>query len=265
VAVTATSNSRSLRTVAEGDAALRLNDFSKTADNALRLLIIISKIGPVPTVQLAERSGLHRTVVRRLVNTLQHHGFIWSTPAGYVVGPTVLALAEQVAPQLQAVLRPVMRTLADELGETVLCTVRQGPDAVLLCQERGLRHLIRVEDEPGARHPIYLGGSGSAILSLLPDEEIKHLLVGATDEEKTRARAHIEEARRSGYCRSSGERQRGVAAIAVPVATPNGEQMCSLGVIIPDVREPELEAFVPQLLACAERAGALLSNDMLAT
>lgn len=263
--MTAASIPRSPRATAEGGTALRLNDFSKTADNALRLLVIISETGPVPTVQLGERSGLHRTVVRRLVNTLQHHGFIWSTPAGFVVGPTVVALAEKVAPQLQAVLRPVLRTLADELGETVLCTVRQGSDAVLLCQERGLRHLIRVEDEPGARHPIYLGGSGSAILSLLPDEEIGHLLKGATDEQKARAWAHIREARTSGYCHSSGERQRGVAAIAAPVVTPNGEQTCSIGVIVPDVREQELEEFVPQLLACAKRAGALLSNDMLTT
>lgn len=260
-----TPASRSPRAAAEGEAALRLNDFSKTVDNALRLLSVISDTGPVPTVQLAERSGLHRTVVRRLVNTLAHHGFVWGTPKGFVVGPAVLALAEQVAPQLQTVLRPMLRALADELGETVLCKVRQGPDAVLLCQERGLRHLIRVEDEPGSRHPIYQGSSGSAILSLLPDDEIRQLLASATDEEKSRSWAHINDVRTSGYCHSSGERQRGVAAIATPVATPKGEQMCSIAVIVPDVRELELQEYAPQLLACAERVGSLLSNDMLAT
>ena len=246
------------------DAPLHTNDFSKTADNALRLLLLISEAGPIPTGQLAERGSLHRSVVRRLVNTLLHHGFIWSTPAGYVVGPRVLALAEQVSPQLQVVMRPLMRELADEVGETVLCTMRQGTDAVLLSQERGLRHLIRVEDEPGSRHSVYLGASGPAILSLLQDAEIERCLARASDEDAARARAHVAQARDQGYCRSSGERQRGVAAIAAPVAGPGGEALCSLGVIVPDIREQSLTGFVSSLIDCARRAETLLSGTELA-
>lgn len=241
-------------------APLHPNDFSKTADNALRLLLLISAAGPIPTVQLAERSSLHRSVVRRLVNTLAHHGLIWSTPAGYIVGSRVLALAEQVSPQLQVALRPLMRELADEVGETVLCTMRQGADAVLLSQERGLRHLIRVEDEPGNHHPVYLGASGTSLLSLLGDGEIERCLAGAPDGDAARARAHVAEARERGYCRSSGERQRGVAAIAAPVASPDGEALCSLAVIVPDTREDRLSGFVPFLLDSARRAQALLSG-----
>lgn len=245
----------------DGDAVLNSNDFSKTADNALRLLLVISESGPIPTGQLAERSSLHRSVVRRLVNTLQHHGLIWQTPTGYVVGPRVLALAERVAPQLQVVMRPLMRALADKVGETVLCTMRQGPDAVLLAQERGLRHLIRVEDEPGNRYPIHLGASGPALMSLLPDDEIAQLLIDVPAEVADRTRAHIASARDRGYCHSSGERQRGVAAISVPVAGPTGEALCSLGVIVPEVRDDQLGQYLPHLLEYARRAEALLSAE----
>lgn len=241
-------------------AALSPNDFSKTADNALRLLLLISEAGPIPTVQLAERSSLHRSVVRRLVNTLLHHGLIWSTPAGYVAGPRVLALAEQVAPQLRVVMRPLMRALADELGETVLCTLRQGTDAVLLSQERGLRHLIRVEDEPGNRYAIHLGASGPAILSLLADEEIRQCLAGVSADDASRAWAHVAAARDQGYCHSSGERQRGVAAIAAPVASPDGKALCSLGVIVPDVRAELLTDYAPLLLDQVRRAEKMLSG-----
>lgn len=239
---------------------LHPNDFSKTADNALRLLLLISEAGPMPTGQLAGRSSLHRSVVRRLVNTLQHHGLIWSTPAGYVVGPRVLALAEQVAPQIQVVMRPLLRALADEVGETVLCTMRQGTDAVLVAQERGLRHLIRVEDEPGNRHAVHLGASGSALLSLLSDDEIEQCLAGVPAAEAAAARAHVQAVREHGYARTAGERQRGVAAIAVPVAGPSGEALCSLGVIVPEIREEQLSALVPVLIEHARRAESLLAG-----
>lgn len=243
------------------DAASRPNDFSKTADNALRLLTLISEAGPIPTVQLAERSGLHRTVVRRLVNTLQHQGLIWNTPAGFVVGTRVLALAERVAPQLQVVLRPLMRDLADAVGETVLCTMRQGADAVLLSQERGLRHLIRVEDEPGNRHAIHLGASGPALLSLFGDVELEACLSRLPAVEQARARLHVEDARTQGYCHSAGERQPGVAAIAAPVAGPTGEPLCSLGVIVPEIRAPQLTGHAPLLIEYAKRAETLLKGE----
>jgi DNA-binding IclR family transcriptional regulator len=255
--------SRLGRPGSDADAGFRTNDFSKTADNALRLLALISESGPIPTGQLAERSSLHRSVVRRLVYTLQSHGLIWSTPSGYVVGSSVLALAERVAPQLQAVMRPLMRSLADEVGETVLCTIRRGADAILLCQERGLRHLIRVEDEPGARHSIYLGASGPALLSLLDDAEIADCLSDATEDERARAREHVASVRSHGYCHSSGERQRGVAAIAAPVASPTGEPLCSLGVIVPEIRDEELPGLVPHLVEYARRAEGLVSGDVL--
>lgn len=229
-------------------------DYSKTVDNALRLITLIGQIGPAPTMELAKRSSLHRSVVRRLLNSLQQRGFVWSTPDGYIVGPTVIRLADQVAPALQSVARPVMRSLADTIGETVLCTVRHATDAVLLCQERGLSYLVRVEDQPGARRPLHAGSSGAALLSVLDDEEIERCLSGATNAERDRAWEHVEATRSSGYCRSQGELQPGVAAVAAPMLAGPGEPLCAISVIVPEIRASALDDHVPLLL---EKTGYL--------
>lgn len=233
--------------------------YSKTVDNALRLLTLIGQAGPVPTMELAKRSSLHRSVIRRLLNSLQRHGFVWNTPDGYIVGPAVIRLADQVAPALQSVAQPVMRSLADTIGETVLCTVRHGTDAVLLCQERGLSHLLRVEDQPGARRPLYAGSSGAVLLSVLDDEEIEQCLSGATLTARDRAWAHITATRSSGYCRSQGELQPGVAAVATPVLAGPGEPLCAITVIVPEIRAAGLDDHVPLLLETTGHLQTILS------
>ena len=255
------NNASSAGTAPADLANLSPYDYSKTVDNALRLITLIGQIGPAPTTELARRSSLHRSVVRRLLNSLQQRGFVWSTPDGYIVGPTVIRLADQVAPALQAVARPVMRSLADTVGETVLCTVRHAKDAVLLCQERGLSYLVRVEDQPGTRHPLHAGGSSAALLSVLDDEEIERCLSGATRAERDRAWEHVAAARASGYCRSQGERQPGVAAIAAPVTAGPGEPLCAISVIVPEIRASGLDAHVPHLLTMTDHLQGIFSQS----
>ncbi|WP_423458317.1 helix-turn-helix domain-containing protein [Ottowia sp. VDI28] len=53
-----------------------MTEISKTADQALVLLAYVAEHGPLGTTELARRLQMHRTVVHRLLATLQGRGFI---------------------------------------------------------------------------------------------------------------------------------------------------------------------------------------------
>lgn len=101
---------------------------SQTLDRGLRVLAALAGHPAGLTVSdLAGAVGVNRTVVYRLVTTLEQHGLARRDPAGLVrVGLGVLGLARGVQPVLRELANPVLRSLADDLGATAHLTVADG-------------------------------------------------------------------------------------------------------------------------------------------
>ncbi|MBO0705844.1 MAG: helix-turn-helix domain-containing protein, partial [Candidatus Dormibacteraeota bacterium] len=96
-------------------------EWSKTLDRGLQVLETLADTGEHLTVgDLASRLGMHRTVVYRLVGTLERHRLAHRRPDGrYGVGLGTVALARNVAaPRLAEVTLPVLSALADRAGAT---------------------------------------------------------------------------------------------------------------------------------------------------
>ncbi|WP_166459770.1 IclR family transcriptional regulator [Amycolatopsis pithecellobii] len=218
---------------------LSATDYSKTTDNALQTLINIAELGPISTADLGRHMNLNRTVVRRLLNTLQGRGFVHRTPNGFVLGSRLLSLADRVVPALRATVGPVMRDLVDELGETVLCHMRQGNESLLVSQVIGHRHLVRIEDQVGSRHPLHHGCSGRAILSQLPEAELETYLT-SVGELAGQVRRQVRAAAAAGYAMSHEERQLGAHGLAMAVRSRNAP-LCSLSIIVPSTRADTLD------------------------
>src|SRR6187397_1194653 len=78
--------------------------------------------------QIAQRVGLARSTVQRIVAALEAEKFvIAATPNGRVrLGPTILRLAASVRSDFVAMARPFLERLSEELHETVdLSTVKK--------------------------------------------------------------------------------------------------------------------------------------------
>lgn len=139
---------------------------SQTLDRGLRVLAVLASAPRGLTVtELAHQVEVNRTVVYRLITTLELHGLARRDPSGRLhVGLGVLALARGLQPVLRELANPVLRALAEELGVTACLTVADGGEALAIAVVEPTWTDFHVAYRVGARHPLELGASGKAIL-----------------------------------------------------------------------------------------------------
>ncbi|MQA88038.1 MAG: helix-turn-helix domain-containing protein [Streptosporangiales bacterium] len=228
---------------------------SKTADQALLLLLTLAESGPGTAAELAQRLGLNRTVVHRLLATLVARAFAHRDADGrYQLGTVLFGLANHVEGRLRAITVPVLESLAARFGETAVLAVADGDHAVPVEQARGSRNLMHVDYHPGIRHPLWQGAHGRAILANMAAVTISRLL--ETAPEPVRYGRLLDEVRDLGYAISQDELQVGVTGLAAPVFGPGRRVIASVGVVAPTPRFPP-EA---DLADAVRRAAAEISS-----
>ncbi|MCX4903401.1 IclR family transcriptional regulator [Streptomyces sp. NBC_00878] len=232
------------------DEGVALPEISKTADQALALLLSIGEDGPDTAAALADRLGMHRTVAHRLLATLEGRGFVRRGHGGYELGMVLRRLAADVEPELLQVARPIMEELSQVTGEATVLSVLEGKDLVTAELVPGTRHLVRVTLDPGYRHPLHVGAAGRAILAHLPDR----IRRAAADSSPTpeALQAQLEEIRRAGYAYSHDELQEGVSGIAVPVFQ-GGTVSAGLSLVVPISRDTDLKSWLGEIVGAATR------------
>lgn len=212
-----------------------MTEISKTADQALVLLAYVAENGPLGTTELARRLQMHRTVVHRLLATLQGRGFIRRVGGNYLPGTALLHLAQFVEPELIAASRPILADLAQEFGETFILTALQGShEAIQIEQAVGSHHFMRVQLTRGFRHSLAKGASGRSILAFSDESVIAHALEQADDPDLLGQQ--LAEVREQGYAVSRGDLSPGVHGVSVPIMLDK-QPVASVGVVYPAVRE----------------------------
>jgi DNA-binding IclR family transcriptional regulator len=139
---------------------------SQTLDRGLRVLDVL-KVSPggLTVTELAARLGVNRTVVYRLVSTLEQHALVRKDGHGRLhVGLGVLHLAAAVQPVLRDLAVPVLRGLAEKAGCTAHLTIADGEEALALAVVEPSWTDYHVSYRIGSRHPLRQGAAGKAIL-----------------------------------------------------------------------------------------------------
>jgi DNA-binding IclR family transcriptional regulator len=238
-------------------------EISKTADEALQVLLELGRGGGRTPAELARALDLNRTVVHRHLATLAARGFVrraGSDPV-YVLGAAVLELAQGVEPAIRSVALPVMRDLAADAAETVLLftpNLSQDPPCVtVLDQVLAERHVVRVAYRLGHLVPMSLSASGRAVLAFLGDPAARERAIAAAADPAL-CRRQVAEVTAAGYAASRDELLRDVSGIAAPVLDDHGHAVASLGVAAPVSRHEELTDIVPALLRATREVSARL-------
>lgn len=231
-------------------------EISKTADQALAVLLAVSESQPCTPAQLARDLRMNRTVVHRLLATLHRRGFVIRHDDGYAPGPMLIRLADSVQSKLTAHGRTATARLCETTGETVVLHVRDGDEAVVLLQSVSSQHVVRVEHKIGSRHSLLAGASGRAILAFLEGKTVERI-TGLTEHPETVAR-QLEGIRHLGYALSHDELQLGVHGVAVPVLDEAEQALASLAVLVPTSRTNAVTHYIDALL----QAGAQLSATL---
>lgn len=208
--------------------------------------------------QLAERTGLPRSTVHRLLAALEAESFVApSGPSGRMaLGPELLRLADQGPPDVQARLRPTMDTLFDDLQETVDLAVLDG-DHLRFVDQIPAPHRLRAVSSVGATFPLHCTANGKAVLALFDDEEVKRLLPARlprlTANTITSRRALLDElaaVRASGLAIDREEHTLGISAIGFAVGDPSGPH-AAITVPMPTQRFAGREELLRSTLAAA--------------
>jgi DNA-binding IclR family transcriptional regulator len=188
--------------------------------------------------ELATRLEVNRTVVYRLVSTLEQHALVRRDARGRLhVGLGVLHLASAVQPVLRDLAVPVLRGLAEAVGCTAHLTVADGDEALALAVVEPSWTDFHVSYRVGSRHPLQQGAAGKAIL------------LG-------RQPAPSDGRTEPSYAVTSGELQAGARGLAAPVPGVDGLE-ASVGIVT--LGDLDVETIGPLVSAAAAEVAARLS------
>lgn len=140
---------------------------SQTLDRGLRVLEVVAESADGLTVtELAAALGIGRTVVYRLVVTLEQHALLRRSADGRCrLGLGILAMGRQVQPVVRDTALPALRLLADAVGATAVLTVVDGQEALAAVVVEPSRSDLHVASRAGSRQPLEHGAAGRAILA----------------------------------------------------------------------------------------------------
>jgi DNA-binding IclR family transcriptional regulator len=201
------------------DGSQRGTGGAKTLDNGIRVLkAVAAQPDGLTTTGVARATGIHRTVVYRLLSTLRSHSLVsQGKDARFRLGVGVVELASQLRSDLQSAAQPHMRKLAETTGATVHLTVLDGDDAVGITIVEPLSSDMHVAYRVGRRYPVTVGAAGLAIL--------------AGRAPMAGERPEVTAGRRVGYVASHGEIQRGAWGLAAPLPNGTEDAVASVGVV----------------------------------
>jgi DNA-binding transcriptional ArsR family regulator len=140
---------------------------SQTLDRGVRVLKLLADSERGLTVtELAGRLEVNRTVVYRLLATLEQHGLVRRDIGGRArVGLGVLRLAHRVHPLLREAALPALRNLAEDLGATAHLTLVDGHEALVVAVIEPSWTDFHVAYRTGLRHQLDENAAGRAILA----------------------------------------------------------------------------------------------------
>ena len=191
--------------------------------------------------QLAERTGLYKSTVLRLLASLEHARLIQKREdGGYTLGAEIARLHGVYAASfsLELVVLPVLRALVAATGESAAYHVPQGNSRLCLYRvdsPHPIRDHIRAGDLlPAGR------GSGGRVLSAFAN--------AATADASERL-LH-ERIRQQGYYAASGDRLADVAGISAPVFRTDGQLAAAVTLTMPAHRYTD--AHIPAVLKAAQ-------------
>jgi len=173
--------------------------------------------------ELSRRCNLHKTTVLRLARTLAGVGYLVQREDGeWRLGPAAgwLGARYRSGFDVQDVLEPMLRGLAQTTSESTAFYVREGDTRICLVRVEGpqaLRHHVRM----GEKLPLDKGSPGHVILAFSGEPGETYELI-----------------RRRGYHWSIGEREQGVATVSAPVFGKNHRLLGSVCVSGPAFRLP---------------------------
>ena len=220
---------------------------ARTLVRGLSILEIVAENAEgIGVTEIAERSGLDKGTVSRLLATLRQMGYVHQRDADrrYTLGSRLLSIArgyDARGESLRRVAQPHLANLRDSTQETVHLAVRTDYEVSFVAQELPDR-AVRVRSAVGTSLPMHRTAMGRAILGALPVEERESMLEQVRRDAATRSevvdldalRAEASLAAERGW--AAVDRQDEVIRLAAAILDPVGEPIAAITLSGPSYR-----------------------------
>jgi IclR family transcriptional regulator, KDG regulon repressor len=191
--------------------------------------------------QIAKDLPFSRTTIHRILYTLAKLGYVEKTEVSshyrltrkfHDISGTILSFQH-----LQAVSKPVMRTLLIRYSETVNLGSLDGGEVTYLDVAQSASALP-LAAFPGDRNPVHSTALGKAMLAFLPESQIRTILgqsplfrrTSHTITQHARFLEHLAMVRGERVALDQEENVDGVTCVAAPIFGPTGKVMAAFSV-----------------------------------
>ncbi|MEM6609303.1 MAG: IclR family transcriptional regulator [Pseudomonadota bacterium] len=209
-------------------------------DRALRVLEALAEHPKQGITELSKRLGLTKSIVFRLLSTLEARGFVVreGEKAMYSLGYRIGVLGEQAGAQnmLLSAARPVMAQLRDDTSENINLVIREDLRSLVLATEDG-HHSMRIYANPGRYGPLHAGGGSVLLLAYAPEEARERLckqplqrFTATTVTDPNELRERLDTIRSDGYHIAINDLDEGAFSIAAPIQNASDEVIAALSV-----------------------------------
>lgn len=241
-----------------------------TIVKGLRVLEAMSQNPELITLTaLAKECGISKSNVHRLLQTLEHCGYVFRDQTTRTYRPTLRQweMGQRVYDRmsLPAIASKHLTQLALETGETVHLSVFDN-DEVLYVDKAESSHSVRTYVSTGERQPAYCTCSGKAMLAYLPQDAVQRVtdkithFTEYTVKSGQELQRQLSEVRQQGFAVTSGEYHAGVLGYARAIRSRTDRVIGAIGVAGPRERMEKFgnERFVNALL----KAVAAVEQDL---
>ncbi len=222
--------------------------------------------------EVAVRASLSRAVVRRLLMTLEHLGYVTRQGRQFSLTPRVLDLGFSYLASLTVakLALPFMEDVAREIDESCSLAVMEGHDVVYV-QRVAVRKVMTINLSVGARLPAFCTSMGRMLAAGLDEDTLNRWLLGLRPKVRTRftltdkadLQREVQRARAQGYAYVEQELEEGLCSIAVAVRDGSAKTVAALNVGMPfrvGADSHAVKAVLPALRAGAQRIERSLSG-----
>lgn len=239
-----------------------------------RALLVLEALADQPgqgVTALSRSLGMTKSIVFRLLQTLEDRGFVFRDPdqAVYSLGYRIGVLGERVGRDgsLLFAARPVMDALRDRTSENVNLVVREGLGSLVLATRSG-RHSIRLFAQAGRNGPLHAGGGSLCLLAYSEASVVDAVLAGPleaftpytiTDHDKLRQ--VLLRIRTNGYNIALNDLDDGAFSVAAPIKDAAGHVIAAISVAGAMVRfdEERRGTYIQAALDAADEISSKLS------
>ena len=200
----------------------------------------------VGITEIAEATHLSKATVHRILSTLRDYSVVLKDESGrYQMGPSVLYWADAYRKHsgLAELARPYLHTLWEIARETVHLFVFEAGEAYYI-DKLDSPHPVGMRSRIGARRDLYSTSGGRAILSFLPEAELKSYLDRTELRPRTRRtitdrkvlEEFLAECRKRGFCEEVEENEEGIRCVGAAVLDLRGYPVGAVSVSAPAYR-----------------------------